>query len=65
VSASLGNAYLADSGLPAVLHILGAVESAIPGIQRGRAMKEFLMMVQRSLHTGGVDGIALQSIALS
>src|ERR1039457_6348230 len=62
LSAALGNAHLADSGLLAGVHIGGTVKAPIAGVQLGRMLEDLLMMVQRSLHLGGIGGIAGQNL---
>src|ERR1035438_340190 len=62
LSAALGDAYLAHSGLLAVVHIVGTVKAPIAGVQLGRMLEDLLMTVQRSLHLGAVGGIAVQNL---
>src|ERR1035438_5738996 len=62
LSAALGDAYLAHSGLPTVVHIAGTVKAPITGIQIGSMMKDLSMTVQRRLHMVGVGGIAVRNL---
>src|SRR5439155_17261890 len=64
VSATLGNAYLAVSGLLAVLRIVGTVKAPIAGVELGRSLENFLMTVQRRLHLVAVGRIALQLLVV-
>src|SRR5207247_7841387 len=62
LSATLGNAHLADAGLLAVLLVFGAVKAPVPRIQLGTMLKDLLMTVERNLHLIGVGGIAFQNL---
>ena len=61
-------ALLARAGWPsrniAAIPILGAVKAPIAGVQLGSAVEDLPMTIQRSLHWGGVGGIALQHLVV-
>ena len=63
-SAPLGNAYLADPRLPALLLILGAVEAPIARIQLGRLVEGLLMTLQRRSHMDGIRRVSLQYLVV-
>ena len=50
LSAPLRDAHLADLGLLATLHIVGAVKAAISGVPLGRVLEGLLMTLQRLPH---------------
>src|ERR1019366_5061992 len=62
LSAALGNAHLLDSSLLAAVHIVGTVKAPTGGVQIGSMLEDLLMTIQRSLHLGGVGGIAVQNL---
>lgn len=64
VPTPLRDAHRADLGLPAVLHIVGTVESAISGVALGRVLEDLLMAFQRAFHMVAVGGVALQHLVV-
>src|SRR5207302_1558212 len=64
-SAPLGNAYMADPRLLALLLILGAVETTIACVQLRRSVEGLLMTIQRRSHLDGIGRVSLQYLIVS